>query len=136
MLNFAFLKKGLGLVSRSYFVQKILGYITLTDQISLCLPLLLEISDNMCIVTVCIPDCEATSLEIYLSFLIKPFFYITKKSEQKIKYSKNEKNFKGEIKACFIIFKGFSVARCIRPDSAFLKNYSHIVSKVQGVFLF
>ena len=101
MLNFAFLKKGLGLVSRPYFVQKILGYIPLTDQISLCLPLLLEISDNMCIVTVCIQDCETTSLEIYLSFLIKPFFYITKKSEQKIKYSKNEKNFKGEIKSMF-----------------------------------
>ena len=31
--------------------------------------------------------------KINLSFLIKPFFYITKKSGQKRKYLKNEKSF-------------------------------------------
>ena len=36
------------------------------------------------------PHCDVIDLEPNLSFLIKPFFYITKKSEQKYKYLKNE----------------------------------------------
>ena len=42
-------------------------------------------------------------------FLIKLFFYMTKKSRQKLKYLENEKSFKGERKAFFIIFKGLSL---------------------------
>ena len=34
-------------------------------------------------------------------FLIKLFFYMTKKTAQKFKYFNNEKNFKGEIKCIF-----------------------------------
>ena len=39
------------------------------------------------------PICEVISFKINLSFLIKLFFYITKKLGQKYKYFKNEKNF-------------------------------------------
>ena len=55
----------------------------------------------------CFPACDVISFEIKFSFLIKPFFYITKKSEQKYKYLKKKKSFKHKIKSIFIIFKGF-----------------------------
>ena len=42
--------------------------------------LLLEILDNKCIVIISCPVCDVINLEINLSFLTKPFFYITKKS--------------------------------------------------------
>ena len=57
------------------------------------LPLLFEISGNMWIVIVCYPVCDVINFEIYLSFLTKPFSYMTKYSEQKFKYLKNEKSF-------------------------------------------
>ena len=57
--------------------------------------------------------------QINVIFLIKPFWYMTKKSRQKLKYLENGKSFQGEIKAFFIIFKGLSVAKnCLRPESA------------------
>ena len=34
-------------------------------------------------------------------FLIKSFWYVTKKSQQKLKYFENEKSFWGEIKSIF-----------------------------------
>ena len=49
-------------------------------------------SDNMCIVIACYPVRDVINVEIYLSFLIKPFSYMTKYSEQKLKYRKNEKS--------------------------------------------
>ena len=49
-------------------------------------PLCREILGNICIVIV-------INFEINLLFLIKPFFYMTKKSRQKCKYLENEKNF-------------------------------------------
>ena len=55
--------------------------------------LFLKISGNMCIVIICCPVPDVISFEIKYSFLIKPFFYITKKSEQKCQYLKNEKSF-------------------------------------------
>ena len=57
------------------------------------LPILLEIDDNMCIVIVWYPVCDAKNFEIYLSFLIKLFSYIHKTSKQKLKYLKKEKCF-------------------------------------------
>ena len=57
------------------------------------LPLLHKISINMCIIIVCYPVCDVTNVHIYFSDLIKPFSYMTKKSEQKFKYLKNEKSF-------------------------------------------
>ena len=58
------------------------------------LPLPLEILGNMCIATIFIPVCDALNFEINLSFLIKPFFHITKKSGQKCKYLKKQRAFK------------------------------------------
>ena len=78
--------------------------ILLTDQISL--PLLLEILSNMCIVIICFPRCDAMNFEINLISLIKPFFYVTKKSRQKLIYLENKKNLR-YLKAFFIFLKGF-----------------------------
>ena len=39
------------------------------------------------------PVCDALNFEIFLSFLIKPLSYMTKRSEQKLQYLKNEKSF-------------------------------------------
>ena len=64
------------------------------DQISLSSSLFLfEILGNMCIKIVCYPGCDVMDFETNLIFLIKPFFYITKKSWQKLKYLENEKSF-------------------------------------------
>ena len=38
------------------------------------LPLLLDISENICILIIFYPVCDATNFEIYFSFFIKPFF--------------------------------------------------------------
>ena len=54
-------------------------------------PLLLEILGNMCIAVLCFPDCNVITDEINLIFLMKLFFYMTKKSRQKSKYFDNEK---------------------------------------------
>ena len=100
MLNFDFLEKGLGLVSPPYFVydfskkKYFMCFVLLTDQISLsdCL-CFFEILVNMCIVIICFPVYDTMNFEINLSFLIKPFFNMTKKSGQKCNYLKKEKSF-------------------------------------------
>ena len=78
-------------------------YILLTDIISLSdwLHLLLEILDNMYIAIVCTPGCDVINFEINLIFLIKPFFYMTKKSRQKLKHVENETSSQGEITSVF-----------------------------------
>ena len=51
------------------------------------------------------------------------FWYMTKRSRQKLKYIEDQKSFCGEIKSIFIIFKGLSVAKnCLRRESAPLKS--------------
>ena len=57
------------------------------------MPLIREILSDMCILILCEPGYDAINLEINLIFLIKPFFYMSKKSRQKIKYLENEKSF-------------------------------------------
>ena len=47
----------------------------------------------MCIATVFLPGCETINFEINIIFLIKQFFYMTKKSRQKFKHLKNMKTF-------------------------------------------
>ena len=54
------------------------------------LPLILEILGNMYIAIVCFPGCEVINFECSLIFLIRPFFYMIKKSRQKFKYLANE----------------------------------------------
>ena len=48
----------------------------------------------MCIAIVCFPGCDVINFVADLIFLIKPFFYMMKKSRQKFKYLENEKAFK------------------------------------------
>ena len=64
--------------------------------------LLLKILGNTCFVTICCPVCDVINFEINRSFLTKlTFSYIIKKSKQKCKYLKNERNFYQEIKSVF-----------------------------------
>ena len=81
------------------------------------LSLCLEKLGNVCIVIICCPFCEVINLEINVSFLTKPLFYITKKSGQKCKYLKNKQRaFNMKWKAFLVAFKGLSVFRnCPRP---------------------
>ena len=94
-------------------------YISLTDQVSLhdC-HLFPEILGNICIVVISWPVCDVVIFEINQSFLITPFFYITKKLGQNVSLlgTKRASNMKYE--TFFIIFKKFSIARnCIRPEN-------------------
>ena len=52
---------------------------------------------------VCFPDCDVIKFEMNLTFLIKPFFYVTEKSRQKFKYLKSVKRVKVKIKSIFFI---------------------------------
>ena len=52
------------------------------------LSLLLKILGN-----ICKPDCDVIKFEINLIFLTKPFYYMTQKSRQKLKYLEKEKSF-------------------------------------------
>ena len=62
-----------------FFLKKFFScYVLLTE----ILPLLLQILGNMCIEIVCFPGCDAINFEINLNFLIKSFFYMTKKLRQ------------------------------------------------------
>ena len=54
------------------------------------LPILLEILGNMRIVINCCPVFDVINFEINQSFLIKPFFYMTKKSGQKCNISRTK----------------------------------------------
>ena len=81
MLNFDFLEKGLVIVSPQHFVYDF------TRKIFVVLN-----SINCAIV--CKKGCDIINFEINLVFLIKPFFYITKKSRQKFKYVENERAFR------------------------------------------
>ena len=49
----------------------------------------------------CCPVCDVINFEINLSFLIKSFSYIMKKSGQKSKYLKNKKGVKHGVKSIF-----------------------------------
>ena len=56
---------------------------------------------NVCIIILCYPGCDIINFGINLIFLIKLFFYMNKKSRQKLKYLENEKSFCDEIKSIF-----------------------------------
>ena len=100
-------EKGMELVPLPHFLHYfwikiflMLYFITWPNFIA-WLSLLLEILDNICTAIMCCPVCGAIHFEIKFSFLIKPFFYITKNLGQKRKYLKNEKSFYLEIKNIF-----------------------------------
>ena len=68
--------------------------------------------------TVCFPGCDFINFEINLIFLIKWFFYMTKKSRQKCRYLENEKSFQGEIKSIVHQFSnGFQLPNILRPEN-------------------
>ena len=99
MLNFDFLEKGLEIVSPPHSVYDfsrkmfLMLYSINCPKFIVWLPLLLEILGNMCISIVSFPGCDVICFVNNLIFLIKPFFYMTKKSRQKFKYLENEKGF-------------------------------------------
>ena len=84
ILNSEVSEKVLGLVYSPHFVHDFPGkmffmlYFLNWPNFILCSLLLLEILVNMCIAITCFPGCDAISFVIDLSFLIKPFFYMTK----------------------------------------------------------
>ena len=88
MFNFDILERDLGIVSPQYFVydfsRKIFIVLYSINWPNFCawLALLLEILSNMCIAIVCFPGCDDINFEINRTFLIKPFFYMTKKSDK------------------------------------------------------
>ena len=96
--NFDILK-GLGIVSAAHFVYDfstrmfLMLYSINWPNFIVCLPLLYQILDNMCIAIVYYPGCDVINFRINLIFLIKPFLYMTKKSRQKHKYLENKKSF-------------------------------------------
>ena len=113
MFNFDFLEKGLGVVSRPHFVYDfsrkmcpMLHTFNLPNFI-IWMPLLLEILGSMCIVIVCLPDCDVINFEINLIFLIKPFFYMTKKSRQNLNILRKKRAFFSSF------WKGFQLAKII-----------------------
>ena len=63
--------------------------------------------------------CGIIKFENNLIFLIKPFWYMSEKPRQKLKYFENKRSFSDEIKSIFHHFKGASVAKnCLRPENA------------------
>ena len=99
MLNFDFLEKGLEVVSPPHFVYDfsrkmfLMLYSINCPNFIVSIPLHLEMLDNMCIAIVCFPGCDFKNFEIKFIFLMKPFFYMSKKSREKFKYLDNEKSF-------------------------------------------
>ena len=65
----------------------------------------------MCIINLCQPGCDVINFEINLIFLIKLFFYMNKKSRQKLRYFENEKSFYEEMKSIFHILRAFIEAK-------------------------
>ena len=83
-----------------------------------------EIFWNICIVIIWCPAYDVISFEINHNFLIKPFFYITKKSRQKSKFLKNEKSFSHETKSFFHHFKrAFNCQNCLRYEISSLRKH-------------
>ena len=103
MLKFNFSEKGLGLISPSHFFQEkyFSCYILLTDKIH-CLIAFTSRDIGLYVFYNCfLTGCDVIKVEINIIFLIKPFWYRTKKSSQKLRYLENEKSFWSEIKTIF-----------------------------------
>ena len=128
MLYLYYFKKGFGTslsttFCRNFWRKIFLIYILLSEQISLS-GYLLEISSNMWIVIVYYPVCDIINFEIYLSFLIKPVYYMAKNSEQKLKYLQNKEFLRWNKKHLSSFLKDFNTTQkfklpcpCIRVAS-------------------
>ena len=104
-----------------FFLKKFFScYVLLTE----ILPLLLQILGNMCIEIVCFPGCDAINFEINLNFLIKSFFYMTKKLRQIFKNVSRAKMSREQELLIFTNIKGLSVAEnCLRLESVPLNSF-------------
>ena len=98
LFNFDFLEKGLGIVSLPHFLYDFSRKIFLTlysinwPNFIVWSPLLLRYW-KICFAIICFPGCDIIIFKVSLIFLIKPFFYTTKKSRQKLKYLENKQSF-------------------------------------------
>ena len=132
MFNFDFLEKGLGVVSRPHFVYDfsrkmcpMLHTFNLPNFI-IWMPLLLEILGSMCIVIVFLPDCDVINFEINFIFLIKPFFYMTKKSRQNLNILREKRAFFHHFERAFSWQKLSQTWECVfkakQPFTVTLEN--------------
>ena len=143
LLNFDFLENCLEMVSPPHFVHDFSRHIFLMlhavnwPNSIVWLPLLLEITGNMCTALVCFLGCDVINFEINLIFPTKPFFYMNKKLRPKFKYLENEKRLKVKRKAFFIIFKKLSVPKnCLRPESASVTCFALKVLIISSISFF
>ena len=120
MLNFDYLEKDLVIVSPPYFVYDfsrkiflVLYSINWPNFIAWLLPLLLEILGNKCILIVCFRGFNVINFEINLIFLIKSFFYMAKKSRQKLKYREKKELSRWNKEHSSLILQGFA-KNCLR----------------------
>ena len=99
MLSIHFSEKSLGIVSLTHFVYDFSRKTFLKlysfnwPNFIVWLSLILEILGNMCIAIVYFKGCDITIFENNLILMIKPCFFMTKKSRQKSKYLENGKSF-------------------------------------------
>ena len=106
MVNFDFLKKGLGIVSPPHFMcdfsrKTLLKLYSINLTKFYCLIAFTSWDIGQYMYCNCLLCCDVVNFEINLIFLIKPFSYMNKKSREKFKYLENEKSFEREIKSVF-----------------------------------
>ena len=100
-------RSGTSLPASSLHKEKYLCcYILLPDKISLSGCLYFVRYWEICILFACKPDCNVINFEINFFFLIKPFFYLTKKSRQILDVLRTKRTLKMKEKALLIIYKG------------------------------
>ena len=108
-----------GLVSRSQFVYDFSGKMFLILysinwlNFIVRLFLLLETRGNVCIAVVYFPSCNVINFEINLIFLIKPFFYIAKKSRQNLNVLRTKRAFRWNKKHFSSILKDFHLSKIV-----------------------
>ena len=118
--QFWFFRKGSGSFPTTFynFSRKtfLMSYSINRPDFIVWLPLLLEILGNMYIAIVCFPGCEVINFEInqdlnQLIFLIKPLFYMTKKTKQNLNTFRMKSAFKVKHFSSFL--KGFQLPKVV-----------------------
>ena len=134
MLSFNFSEKGLGLAASPHFVNNFSkNIIFMLHSINwstfiVWMPLLLQILKNIFIRIVCWPGCNVI-IEINLIFLIKPFWYMMKKSRQNLKYLENKKSFWGDTKSTFQHFESaFSCQKLSQTWECVFKKFINLIN--------
>ena len=99
------------------------------------LPILLKTLGNICITIVCWPGCDIIKFEVNLIILIKPFWYMTEKSRQKLKYLENKTSFSVKISIFSSFVKKFQLPKTV-SDSVFYLFYKVFNQYIQIIFNF